>query len=85
MKYSLLTQYTSFIAVREVVTNPLGTAKDVNQALPLPLGVSDLAVGDNTEAGSEPELIWLMAASAVIALLMLYRSRRKALSIAGLR
>ncbi len=85
LKYSLLTQYTSFIAVREVVTNPLGTAKDVNQALPLPLGVSDLAVGDNTEAGSEPELIWLLAASALIALLMLYRGRRKALSIAGLR
>jgi Ca-activated chloride channel family protein len=82
LKYSLLTQYTSFIAVREVVTNPLGTAKDVNQPLPLPLGVSDLAVGDDTEAGSEPELIWLLAASALIALGMLYRSRRRAMTVA---
>jgi hypothetical protein len=80
LKYSLLTQYTSFIAVREVVTNPLGTAKDVNQALPLPLGVSDLAVGDDTESGSEPELIWLAIASALIALLMLFRGRRRALT-----
>ena len=34
LKYNLLTQYTSFIAVREVVTNPTGSAQDVNQPLP---------------------------------------------------
>ena len=45
LKYNLLTQYTSFIAVRELVVNPTGDAKDVKQPLPLPLGVSDLAVG----------------------------------------
>jgi Ca-activated chloride channel family protein len=76
LKYSLLTQYTSFIAVREVVTNPLGQAKDVNQPLPLPLGVSDLAVGDDTESGSEPGLVWLVSASLLIALLMMFRGRR---------
>ena len=31
LKYSLLPQYTSFIALREVVTNPSGSAQDVNQ------------------------------------------------------
>jgi Ca-activated chloride channel family protein len=77
LKYSLLTQYTSFIAVREVVTNPLGTAKNVDQALPLPLGVSDLAVGGGTENGSEPELIWLVTASLLIALVMMLRWRRR--------
>ena len=77
MKYSLLTQYTSFIAVREVVTNPNGTAKDVNQPLPLPLGVSDLAVGDDTESGDEPELVWLVAVSLMIAITMILCRRRR--------
>lgn len=77
LKYSLLTRYTSFIAVLEEVRNPLGEAKNVNQPLPLPLGVSDLAVGGGTEAGSEPELVWLISASLLLALIMLIRSRRR--------
>ena len=77
LKYSLLTQYTSFIAVREVVTNPNGQAKDVNQPLPLPLGVSDLAVGDGTESGDEPELVWLLAISLMIAITMIVRRHRR--------
>jgi Ca-activated chloride channel family protein len=77
LKYNLLTRYTSFIAVREEVRNPDGSAKDVKQPLPLPLGVSDLAVGDGTEAGSEPELVWLITAFLVFALIMIVRSRRR--------
>ena len=77
LKYSLLTRYTSFIAVLEEVRNPSGEAKNVNQPLPLPLGVSDLAVGGGTEAGSEPELVWLISASLLLALIMLVRSRRR--------
>jgi Ca-activated chloride channel family protein len=45
LKYNLLTRYTSFIAVREVVRNTTGAADNVDQPLPLPRGVSDLAVG----------------------------------------
>ena len=37
LKYNLLTRYTSFIAVREVVSNPTGSADDVKQPLPLPM------------------------------------------------
>ncbi|HKE60745.1 MAG TPA: VIT domain-containing protein [Pyrinomonadaceae bacterium] len=77
LKYNLLTQYTSFIAVREVVTNPLGQADDVQQPLPLPLRVSDLAVGGGAEKGSEPELIWLLTASLLFALFMIFRGRRR--------
>jgi len=77
LKYNLLTQYTSFIAVREVVTNTLGQADDVKQPLPLPLRVSDLAVGGDTEKGSEPELIWLVTLSLCCALFMIYRKRRR--------
>lgn len=77
LKYNLLTRYTSFIAVREEVRNPDGSAKDVKQPLPLPLGVSDLAVGAGTEEGSEPELVWLIAASLALGLYMTIRSRRR--------
>jgi Ca-activated chloride channel family protein len=76
LKYNLLTAYTSFIAVREVVSNPQGQAQDVEQPLPLPVGVSDFAIGNGTETGSEPELLWLMAATILITLIML-RGRRR--------
>lgn len=77
LKYSLLTRYTSFIAVREVVSNPLGSGENVNQPLPLPLGVSDLAVGDGTESGSEPEFLWLIIAALLIPLMIFIRGRRR--------
>ena len=65
LKYNLLTRYTSFIAVREKVVNPNGNADDVNQVLPLPVGVSDLAVG------AEPELVWLLALSSLMAAMLI--------------
>src|SRR5262249_27130790 len=74
LKYNLLTQYTSFIAVRETVRNTQGPAQDVDQPLPLPMGVSDMAVG------SEPELWWLIAASMIISMVMLLRWRRRLVS-----
>ncbi len=77
LKYNLLTRYTSFIAVREVVTNPTGSAQDVNQPLPLPLRVSNLAVGGGTEVGSEPELIFLIAAALMIAATAIIFKRRR--------
>ena len=76
LTYNLLTPYTSFIAVREVVTNPTGSADDVNQPLPLPLRVSDLAVGDGTEVGAEPELVWLVMGSLLIVTIMILKRRR---------
>ena len=75
LKYNLLTRYTSFIAVREVVTNPTGSAEDVKQPLPLPMRVSDLAVG-GAEVGSEPELVWLVAGSLLLATIMILRRKR---------
>ena len=44
LKYNLLTNYTSFIAIEEISTNN-GELKTVKQALPLPLNVSNSAVG----------------------------------------
>jgi Ca-activated chloride channel family protein len=45
LKYNLLTEYTSFIAVDSEVRLKNGQATTVTQPLPLPHGVSDLAVG----------------------------------------
>jgi Ca-activated chloride channel family protein len=61
LTYSLLTKYTSFIAVHEVVRRIADGADDVDQPLPLPEGVSDRAVG--VTSGAEPELLWVMAAA----------------------
>jgi Ca-activated chloride channel family protein len=69
LKYNLLTRYTSFIAVREKIVNPDGSSTDVDQPLPLPVGVTDMAIG------SEPELWLVFACLAVIALFAALRRR----------
>jgi Ca-activated chloride channel family protein len=74
LTYSLLTKYTSFIAVHEVVRRVSDGADDVDQPLPLPEGVSDHAVG--VTSGAEPELIWVMAvAIALLGATHLLRAR----------
>jgi len=67
LKYNLLTRYTSFIAVRERIVNPNGDASGVNQSVPLPLGVTDLAIG------SEPELLYMILLAAVCAVVFSIR------------
>jgi len=69
LKYNLLTPYTSFIAVREKIVNAGGNADDIDQPLPLPLGVSDLAVG------AEPEFVWLMVTLGMIVFILMIRRR----------
>ena len=75
LTYGLLTRYTSFIAVHEIVRRTSEAADDVDQPLPLPQGVSDLAVGVTN--GVEPEFVWMFL--MVVALLIgggLLRARR---------
>lgn len=45
LKYNLLTRYTSFIAIDSLIRNTGDSTTTVTQPLPLPAGVSDLAVG----------------------------------------
>lgn len=45
LRYNLLTQHTSFVAVDEQVRNPDGELLAVSQPLPLPKGVPSTAVG----------------------------------------
>ncbi len=46
LDHHLMTAYTSFVAVDQRVRNPGGDNTTVKQPLPLPAGVTDLAVGD---------------------------------------
>ena len=62
LQYSLLTQYTSFIAVDHVVRNPNPTLMPtVKQASPMPAGVSNLAIGAEVPSNPEPSF-WLALA-----------------------
>ena len=45
LKYNLMTNYTSFVAIDEVVVNKDGKLERVQQPSPMPEGVSDYAVG----------------------------------------
>ena len=74
LTYSLVTSYTSFIAVLEVIRNQGEQGKDVDQPLPLPLNVSDLAVGDYA-AGPEPEMVLLLAVALLMSSLLFLHKR----------
>jgi Ca-activated chloride channel homolog len=78
LQYSLLTQYTSFIAVDQVVRNPNPEhATTVNQPLPLPEGVSTLAVGAEVPSTPEPSawLALMVVVGIVVASLVSRRGR----------
>ena len=60
LAYNLLTRFTSFVAVDEVVRNPEGKSRDVTQPLSLPKGVSNLAVGVEIQKVPEPEMVILI-------------------------
>ena len=82
LDYSLLTQYTSFIAVDKVVRNPGGQGASANQPSPMPEGVSDKAVGDASALGaavsSTPEPATWAAMLVVLAVLGALAARRRA-------
>jgi Ca-activated chloride channel family protein len=75
LTYSLVTSYTSFIAVLEVIRNQEGHGKEVDQPLPLPLNVSDLAVRGYA-AGPEPEMVLLLTVAFLISSLFFLCRRR---------
>ena len=77
LDYNMTTPYTSFVAVVEEIRNPEGEAEDVNQANPLPLQVSNLAVGGGYTAYSEPGGILLGAILTVVSFCGAGRQLRK--------
>ena len=79
LSYNLLTQYTSFVAVDDIVRNPSKELTPVKQPLPLPEGVSNSAVGSWGEIGTgpEPETWALMAVVGLMFLALAYKNGRK--------
>jgi Ca-activated chloride channel family protein len=53
LKYNLLTNYTSFVAIDSLVRNKDGTSQTVKQPLPLPEGVENSAVGFAESLGNQ--------------------------------
>ncbi|MGI5860786.1 MAG: VIT and vWA domain-containing protein [Myxococcales bacterium] len=54
LAYSLLTRFTSFVAIDSEVANKSGESQAVKQPLPLPEGVSDLAVAMAATPAASP-------------------------------
>ena len=75
LKYNLLTRFTSFIAIDEIVRNPNQDSTEVKQPLPLPKNVSNLAVGGGVKRVPEPGL--LLPAAMVLLSMLLPRLRRR--------
>ncbi len=79
LKYGLLTDYTSFVAVDRVVRNPNGAHSSVDQPQPLPEGVSELALGE-VPSTPEPEFVSMTLLAGG---LMWWLRRRKGARHAG--
>jgi Ca-activated chloride channel family protein len=76
LHYSLLTQYTSFIAIDQIVRSS-EAAVPVNQPLPLPQGVSNLAIGEvGAAVPSTPEPAAWLSLLVVLGLVGVALSRR---------
>jgi len=79
LRYSLLTNYTSFIAVDRIVRNPNpALAPSVDQPSPMPQGVSNLAIGAEVPSTPEPAawLALLVVGGIVVATVVAHRRRR---------
>ena len=62
LTYHLLTPHTAFVAVDETVRNATEAGEEVDQPLPLPKGVSNLAVGGISSRNvPEPGLVFMSA------------------------
>ncbi len=80
LQYNLLTQFTSFVAIDEIVRNPNLGSTDVKQPLSLPKNVSNLAVGGGVRRVPEPEL-YLLAAMLLLTMVLPRLRKSKSLKI----
>lgn len=77
LRYNLLTQYTSFVAVDRIVRNhETHRNASVDQPSPLPQGVSELAVGAEVPSTPEPGLWGMLAITAATATFFARRRRK---------
>ncbi|OHC68293.1 MAG: trypsin [Rhodocyclales bacterium GWA2_65_20] len=77
LKYSLLTQYTSFLAVDQVVRNKTpADAPSLNQPSPLPQGVENSALGAEVPSTPEPATWGAMLMTLSVLAMLAHRRRR---------
>jgi Ca-activated chloride channel homolog len=78
LRYGLLTQYTSFLAIDAVVRNTQGGATpSVDQPLPLPQGVTNLAVGAEVPGTPEPATWGAVLVTLAVLFMLARRARRQ--------
>jgi len=73
LTYNLLTKYTSFVAVDDVIRRTTPTLQTIKQPLPLPQGVENTAVGQEVPTSPEPATVGLMLVVGGILLAVLIR------------
>lgn len=79
LTYHLLTRFTSFVAVDEIVRRtPGGQLETVKQPLPLPHGVENSAVGGDIPTSPEPEVWALLIVSATVGGFIVWQRTRRA-------
>jgi len=78
LTYNLLTKYTSFVAVDEVVRRTTTDLKTVKQPLTLPQGVENSAVGEDVPTSPEPATIGMLGIGGAFVLMKLLRRRKSA-------
>ena len=76
LTYNLLTKYTSFVAVDELVRKTTSTLQTVKQPLTLPQGVENSAVGQEIPTSPEPSTIGLMVIVGALVLVMFIRRHK---------
>jgi Ca-activated chloride channel family protein len=76
LTYNLLTKYTSFVAVDEIVRRTTPTLQTVKQPLALPQGVENSAVGQEVPTSPEPATVGLMIIVGALLLAVLIRRNR---------
>jgi Ca-activated chloride channel family protein len=76
LNYNLLTKYTSFVAVDDVVRRTTPTLQSVKQPLGLPRGVENSAVGQEVPTSPEPATVGLMITAGALLLVVLIRRYR---------
>jgi Ca-activated chloride channel family protein len=78
LRYGLLTQYTSFLAVDKVVRNlDAASTPSVDQPSPMPQGVSNLAIGASVPGTPEPEAWGAMFVTLSVLAMLARRLRRR--------
>lgn len=76
LTYNLLTRYTSFVAVDDIVRRTSPQLQTLKQPLPLPAGVENSAVGGSISAAPEPSTYALAAVGMMILAIALRRRSR---------